>query len=575
MNIQQLNTPRIVNSNTDNKRAGHSDVQFTGLLENCLTMGLRYLDTNQAVGANLVDLGSMVIPRTWVDFRDRGPAAGLETGRREITGTTNHSLVGVYGTLGGLAVAAATGLNSKFGIRAHKIFADDNTMNIIAKSWHDAVHSSNGDLDSALKSHIDTLVDRIRVFNTDADRVNGYVKIPDKAKKLVSDSLFNALKNADAKTALPDDVAKYVYNIITAHTGGEKNVLLLAEEGGKDAGNTLKTLVKNIFNLTNAFKTDKAFAEFKGAAKFEANDLLNRLRRMNSSRSKIGLGIATLVGVSTQPINMYLTKKKTGSDGFVGVEGREKDKSHSFKVLKGIMALIFGAGTLSTITANPRKFASKLQFQGVMPTINQLKFVYGMTITSRLLAARDKDELRESAVKDSLGFLNLLVLGALVSKYSARIFNSKLVNKLDDTGKSFWDKFKNELSSSLKTRDEVLMSTLQKQGIDVVKDGKALPVRELLKKVNDITDPAVKDALKEQLRALNFSQAIGYAYSGIVLGLGIPKLNIYMTKQSEAKRKARLAEMNAAAGKDSSSGMLKPDNQKFLKEFALKDISLS
>ena len=208
-----------------------------------------------------------------------------------------------------------------------------------------------------------------------------------------------------------------------------------------------------------------------------------------------------------------------------------------------------------------------------MPTINQLKFVYGMTITSRLLAARDKDELRESAVKDSLGFLNLLVLGALVSKYSARIFNSKLVNKLDDTGKSFWGKVKNELNSSLKTRDEVLMSTLRQQGIDVVKDGKAISVYQLLKKVNDIKDPAVKDSLKEQLRALNFSQAIGYAYSGLILGLGIPKLNIYMTKQSEAKRKARLAAQKAAGEKQPL--MLNIDNQKFLKTFGMQGVSLS
>ena len=148
--------------------------------------------------------------------------------------------------------------------------------------------------------------------------------------------------------------------------------LALTREEKDKCCKTIAELKRNgapIFNLTNAFKTDNAFAEFKAATKFETNDLLKRLRSMNSTRSKIGLGIATLVGVSTQPINMYLTKKKTGSDGFVGVEGREKDKTHTFKVLKTVMALIFGAGTLSTITTNPRKFASKLQFQGMMPTI--------------------------------------------------------------------------------------------------------------------------------------------------------------------------------------------------------------
>ena len=47
--------------------------------------------------------------------------------------------------------------------------------------------------------------------------------------------------------------------------------------------------------------------------------------------------------MSIQPINIYLTKKKTGSDGFVGVEGRSKDNSVGFKVLKGVAGAGFGA----------------------------------------------------------------------------------------------------------------------------------------------------------------------------------------------------------------------------------------
>ena len=62
------------------------NVQFNGLAD-AATLGLRFLDTNQAWGANAVDLGSMVIPRTTVDMVNRGPAAGMETGRREASGT--------------------------------------------------------------------------------------------------------------------------------------------------------------------------------------------------------------------------------------------------------------------------------------------------------------------------------------------------------------------------------------------------------------------------------------------------------------------------------------------------------
>ena len=67
--------------------------QFKGATD----MFFRYLATNQAVGANGVDVAFMVIPRTTTDVIKRGPAAGLETGRREASGTVNHSLVGVYG----------------------------------------------------------------------------------------------------------------------------------------------------------------------------------------------------------------------------------------------------------------------------------------------------------------------------------------------------------------------------------------------------------------------------------------------------------------------------------------------
>ena len=77
-----------------------SNPNFTGGFD----LFLRFLDTNQAWGACAVDLGSMVIPRTAIDM-SRNPEAGMETARREGMGTMNHSLVGVYGTLAGLALA--------------------------------------------------------------------------------------------------------------------------------------------------------------------------------------------------------------------------------------------------------------------------------------------------------------------------------------------------------------------------------------------------------------------------------------------------------------------------------------
>ena len=82
-------------------------------------------------------------------------------------------------------------------------------------------------------------------------------------------------------------------------------------------------------------------------------------------------------------------------------------------------------------------------------------------------------------------------------------------------------------------------------------------------------------AVSRRLKILNLAQVAGYLYSGLVLGIGIPKLNIYMTNKSEAKRKARLAEKKALEAKQmphlSQTGadaskleFLQPDMNKFL-----------
>ena len=150
---------------------------------------------------------------------------------------------------------------------------------------------------------------------------------------------------------------------------------------------------------------------------------------------------------------------------------------------------------------------------------------------SRYLAARVKDELREATVKDTLGYLSWLVFGNFVSKGALKALDKNLVGK---------------------TRDEVLYEALKKAKISTVENGKTLSYKELLKKLLK-SDKAARNSL----RSLTLGLLAGYAFSGIVLGVGIPKLNIYMTKTSEQKRAAARA-MNP------ENIMLKPENIAFL-----------
>ena len=561
MKIQPL-IPQIQAENNKKERP-----QFTGFTDYA-TLGLRFLDTNQAWGANAVDLGSMVIPRTAVDMANRGPAAGMETGRREASGTINHSLVGVYGTLAGLLLA--TSLNSKYGIKAHKLFIDDDTLELLGKAWDKQVKAGNANpLDAYLKD----------VFKNAETRVGEEWKsIPEDKINDIVKRYSEAIKAQDAPTTISKDLKAYAKSVIMGSTGSENSFRLAKNQ----ETNSISNILDNIYNASRTFVNKKVSDTFKASSDINSNAFIKALKHMNLRRSMLGIGIASAVGMSIQPLNIYITKKKTGSDGFVGVEGREKDNSKSFKVLKAAAAAIFGTGIIATIGTKGglKGLAKKIQFKGLIPTLDQFKFIYGVTIMSRFAVARDKDELRESIVKDTLGFFNWLILGNFVAKMTANAMDQNLLNYSEkEHGKGFFNKI---LKAPMVTRDEVLHRGLKAAGIDTIENGKALTFKQMLSKLNDSkVSSAIRKETKGKMRALSIAQVAGYLYSGLVLGVGIPKLNIYMTNKSEAKRKARLAEEKAKKSASESTrqvptqqtnidlgaqykSMMKPESKAFL-----------
>ena len=501
MKIQQINQQQNLNNQP----------RFTGVADAGVQL-LRFLDTNQAWGATAVDFSCMVAPRTITDFT-RGPQAGVETFRREASGTINHAAVGlVYGPLAGLLLAAA--LNGKYGIKAQNIFADSDAVDILSKLRFDVLKSDS----------TDNIIDYSRQVASSISTKDAKKFLSEDAKEKFAQTLAKEIKNpAKENKAM-------LKNIVLSDLGEEANILL--KSGKKEVKTSLNDIVDNVTSMSKALFKEKVVDSFKHAAKFEDVNFVKAMKNFGLRRSILGLGIASAIGCCIQPFNIYLTKKKTGSDGFVGVEGREKDNSTGFKALKTGVAAAFGTMVYGLITKfNPKAFLPNIQYKGITPTLNQFKLVYGLTIMSRFLVARDKDELREATVKDTLGYLSWLVFGNFVAKGTLKALDKNLVGK---------------------TRDEVLYGALKKAGISTVKDGKSLPFKELLKLL-----PKTDKAARKSLRFLNIAQLAGYAFSGLVLGIGIPKLNIYMTNKSEQKRAMKRAIV-------SENIMFRPENMAFL-----------
>ena len=519
-----------------------SNPQFTGWIDTTL----RFLDTNQAWGANAVDLGFMVLPRTFTDF-GRGPEAGFETMRRESMGTINDSSVGVYGTLAGLALA--TGINGTYGLRgknvpikANNVFSDSETLKMMGDIWLDKVNQGDKSLREFLK-------ESWRNYEALSPTTNGqWVKLSEETIDKITQLQEKAIKAGEKELKGQD--FEDVKNGVLSDLGVENNFRIVAKDGEKlhSSRYSIDSIIESAHKLGTLFSKENIAQEFKNAVKLEDVNFAKALKSMNFKRSILGVAMGTLVGCSTQPINMWLTKRKTGSEGFVG--GGKKDDSFKFKMEKLGVALLFGAGVLASI-GNPKNLMKNLQFKGYTPTINQLKFIYGATIMSRFLAARNENELKEASIKDILGFTNWLILGNFIQKLVVQSLDKSgtLIKKDTLTGNKVTNWIKN---SFIKTRDEVLHETL---GKNAFKDGKALSFNEMIKAISNN-----KEA-KKKIRILTLAQLAGYAYSGLVLGVGIPKLNIYLTNRRMAKQKAAEEQQNNIQSDDK---MLSPQNREFL-----------
>ncbi len=500
---------------------------------------LRYLATNQAVGANGVDFCFMVSPRTASDMIKRGPAAGMETLRREIMGTINDSLIGCYGMAAGALLAFSM---KKYGVSVGELFTAPETLNILAENKADQLKNNKTQLD-----YIKTTLGNIKGYNPTAQGADneGFVKLSqetiDETAQILDNALNNKMTYKDwSKGRMTREV---LMNKITESTGAQSKYILESLDKKQKSVTDLKIFLNDMFLVSNSFNKDKVKTAFEKQVKsgkpVKGNAFINSLSKFMKNRALLGFAMAAAVGISVQPINMYLTKLKTGSDGFVGVEGRTKDNSAKFKAIKAASSAGFFGMILATLKASPLKFMDKMAFKGGWPTIDQLKGVYGVTIISRIFSARDKDELREVLTKDTLGFLSWLVLGDIVNKLTADTFNKSTLNY--KAGEKSKNPFVRTFRASLKTRDEILIETLAKNNISttVQKDGKttAKTFKEMLKDLDKL-QPEVKKMTRNRLHVLNAAQCAGYLFSGLVLGLGIPNLNIYITNKLDKKRKA-------------------------------------
>ena len=480
-----------------NKIQTNEKTNFKGPLDSAVTATLRTFDKNPMVNAVGIDLVAMVGPRTFIDAKKRNKYAGAETFIREFMSTLTTCLIASY-IARGIAHIANKTYQSQNKINPKSWFSND-SLEFLQEAHKNTVTS-----EEYVKNVINTLPDDFnyselieekdwKKFKWNNQNYKGIEKrIVDKdtlAKELTKIIEDKNLTNADRKRL------SFILDLRTTNLIGKDSVNL--NLNGKKLSSSVASLMRDTIDMGRDI--------FSKNPK-EQKALIDKITKVNKTKNLGAIAITSALGLMSQHINRKITEKRTGTKGFVGdvnyadnvgKKKSTKDNSMTFWTKKiaasvGIIGLALGIMKVKS----PKDFIKKLELTGPVTSGNAIKTVYASTLTGRFLASDNKDELRESVIRDYFGFLNWLVLGGFAAKGAANLLDKNRKDLFHETkngkGLKHW---LNDVS--LKSHNEIAVR------------GEAFAKKNMWK--------------------LNLAHTAGLAYSTVALGIVLPLINIWVT----------------------------------------------
>lgn len=481
---------------------------FRGPIDAPLTQGLAALSTNPMLNASLVDVFAMGLPRTIVEYKERNKYAGFEMAFREFTGTFIACFsAGLFGQM--INKTMSKRIQPEVKVNENS-WASNNTIDVLnqinksgknySKNLFNSLSGLNKNEEQAWnKINWDKIEwydkeawNNLKWDNKELEGIHNKIKseksIIETFDKLISDE---KLSKNDSKN-LQNILTERVINAV----GAESNITL--KSGDKSITSTVQNILRDSIDMgKNVFSAN------------ESEKTIVKLKKLNKVKTLGALTLSIVLALTNQAINRYITQKRTGSKEFVGNMDYEShignnsqtDKKKNLNFNKVLASAGFVAMLAKVMNIkNTKDFFKKLEFTGPTTSGNAIKTVYGALILGRFFASKDNTELRETVVRDYLGFLNWLVLGGFVAKGVGNLLDKDRKNLFNTSkegkGVKHW---LNDVS--LKTHSEI-----------AAQGGKDI---------------------KKNLRKLNVAHISGLAYSALMLGILLPKLNISMTKHKQ------------------------------------------
>ena len=456
-----------------------------------MSKALYTLNNNDMLNASFVDIFAMDTPRTIVETKNRGKQAGIEMGFREYTGTFIAEFsAALFAVIASKFIAKK--INPEVKVNSAS-WITNNGLNVFSEIYEKSDKTLNGYLENIFNSLSGNVGNEIKDFSKiDKEKTKPIIE---KLKGLITNHNIGKKESKDAINQIQDNIIKLL--------GADNNIIIKGTNNNFVSSNLSHALRDIVDSSKNIF--------FSGTRQ-NPNTILSKLKTMNNLRIGFAIPLSMGLAITNQYLNRYLTKRRTGISNFVGENGyesnvmkqnqKQKEKGLWWKKLLSAGIFIFMLTKVMGIK-KPKEFIKKLEFDGPATSGNTIKTIYGTLILGRIFASKDSTELRETNVRDYLGFLNWLVLGGFVAKGVGQALDpkqEKLFN-ISKRGKGISNWLKNV---SLKSQKEIIA-----QGGNV----------------------------KSNLRKLNIAQMSGIAYSAVMLGILLPKLNIWMTRRNKNTEK--------------------------------------
>lgn len=453
ININSLNTNRNVHPKTQ--------PQFKGSIGDGVLVAIQLCEQNPMMNVTILDLATAIGPRTIIESKTNAHA-GFEAFRRESSGLIVNCLIPGIIVLGIAKVIQKSFLGKD--TKMAKCWANQETIELVSEQWKTAKGATTETKIS------NTLKKIIYGFEgVDGDVNNGGLKSfkdfdLDKGIKIMTDEAMGLISSKDSKEQLEN---AYISMVKKTHISEN----LKFSNKTEYFSSNLKSLVHDVPKVLKEFVSGNT-NNLKSV-----DTITNKAIKLLNTKSLMGLGIVVPLAISMQPLNRWITARRSGKKGapiykdFQDTKVRKlskKQKSSLFKQKLISVGAMIGVGILSMMKKPSMKM---FQFKGLFPTMDQARLISAAAFSSRMLSSEDENELRESTVRDIATFSSFYFIGDYAAKGMASLIekvcpNIKLLNrtKIHDKNLNMLQKFGNWVKhTSLKSSNEVIDKVARKR----------------------------------------------------------------------------------------------------------------